>query len=113
MNRSTRPPIQQPGKSGRLNNSTGADAAGAGTDMNGTTILSYHPNSLQVWQPPTTGLVMSVADVIAGSGTFATNFTITGHVSLSSINYRSRKKRRERSSPALQPLGFTPRWPVA
>ena len=77
MNGSTR--LWVPTGSGRLDNSSGTDAAGAGIDMRSAAITGHCPNSLQIGQPTTTGLVMGVADIISGSRAFATNFTITGH----------------------------------
>ena len=65
--------------SGRFNNSTGTDTAGTGLHMHGGTITGYHMNSLQIGQPAATGFIMGVANVVSGSGTFATNFTITSH----------------------------------
>jgi hypothetical protein len=52
--------------------------------MHSTAIAVEHPNSLQVRQPATTGLIMGVADVVPGGGAFATDFTNTGHVRISS-----------------------------
>jgi hypothetical protein len=52
--------------------------------MHGTTVTGEHPHSLQIGQPTTTGLIMGVADVVSCRGAFATNFTSTGHDSISS-----------------------------
>jgi hypothetical protein len=74
----------QNSESGRLDNSAGANAAGADIGMHSAAIAVEHPNSLQVGQPTTTGLIIGVADVVPGGGAFATYLTYTGHVRISS-----------------------------
>jgi hypothetical protein len=81
--KSTRPYITNKAGSGRLDNGARADATGAGVDVHGAAVGGDHANSLQIGQPATTGLVMGVADVVPGSGAFATNLTITGHDDIS------------------------------
>lgn len=78
VNGSTRLGIKKAG-SGRLDNSSGTNATGAGFDMHCAAVTGDHPDSLQIGQPAASGLIMGVADIISGSGTFATKFTITGH----------------------------------
>jgi hypothetical protein len=69
--------------SGWLDDSPGTNATGADFNMCSAAITGDRPNSLQIGQPAATGLVMGVADIISGRGAFATNFTISGHNSIS------------------------------
>jgi hypothetical protein len=71
-------------RSAGLDHSTGTDATGTDFDTNTTAAARQHPHSLQIRQPSTTGFIVGVADIISSGRSFATDFTNTGHDSISS-----------------------------
>jgi len=65
--------------SGRLDNCTGADATGTDTNTCSTSAIGYHPNFLQIRQPPSPVFIMGMADIISRRRSFSTYFTYTSH----------------------------------
>jgi hypothetical protein len=57
----------------------GTQATGADPDMNTVAARGGHSDALQVGKPAPPGLVVGMADVIAGHWTFAADFTFFCH----------------------------------
>ena len=65
--------------SGRLDNGPGADATCTDEQTGCLSAVCYGSDLLQIGQPTSFCLVMSVAHIIAGYRPFTTNFTFTRH----------------------------------
>ncbi len=74
-----------------FDNGTGPNTPGAGVYPHDLSFIGNRSYFLDIRQPTPTVLVMGMTDVIAGSRTFATDFTLSGHNIFSSQGVFFRK----------------------
>ncbi len=64
---------------GRFNYSAGTYTTGANPHLFIVASRDCNPYALQIWQPASSGLIMSMTDIVSGDRTFATYFALLSH----------------------------------